>query len=160
MYDFLWVFLQSWSNWFWHEVSASSPPPPPPTHTHCTVTCKKNSACIILHEFKVSSRLNLVLYPHNMCSWVQTVCQPGLSRHVLLFSTVLHEMVLRTYILNDYWCHAGVTSWTLYHRITVLSAHVVTCMVHCVWGPSLWQGVCIGAKASMSLLWGLLSSTF
>ena len=75
----------------------------------------------------MSSEFGLV-YPHNMCSWVQTVCQSGLSRHTLLFSTELHEMVLRTYIINDDWCHAGVTAWTLYQRITALSAHVVTCM--------------------------------
>ena len=28
---------------------------------------------------------------------------------------------------------------------------VVTCMVQCVWSPSLWQGVCIGVKASMPM---------
>ena len=117
--DFLWVFLQSLSNWFWCDVNLS------PTHTHSLTELGhvKNSACIILHEFKVLSRLNLVSYPHNMCSWVQTVCQSGLSRHALLFSTMLHEMKLWTYIFNDNWCHAGVTSWTLYHRITAHSAH-------------------------------------
>ena len=52
-------------------------------------------------------------------------------RHVLLFSIVLHEMILRTCILNDNWCHAGGTSWTLYHRITALGAQTLAWSIVC-----------------------------
>ena len=103
MYDFLRVILQSWSNWFWHEVSASY--------------------ASLQHRVAWNDLTNI--HPQRLLMPCRSDIMDIVSQN------------------HSTWCTCSY------------------CMVHCVGGPSLWQGVCTGAKASMPmfLLCGLLSST-
>ena len=108
----------------------------------------QNGACMycLTLSLDFTCRLNLVLCPHNMCSWAQAVHSSGPSTYSLLFSTVLYRM-----IISDEWCQAGVTSWTLVYVYITELQHTVHSHLHSPLCGLLLFGKVQSAKVSIPM---------
>ena len=98
----------------------------------------QNGACMYYMTLSLSftCHLKLVLHPHNMCCWAQTVQYIALDHLDIHFSSASYQVAENDDQQRLMPCRNNIMDIDIYHRITALSAQSLAWTL-CVWSFSL-----------------------